>query len=81
MSIKKESEMEEITIRLNNVPDTYYGFVAGVLSYVRKKESRLKAVEKYMNDNPSALTSDILEFISSQEDFFEEAAFTCAEVS
>ncbi len=73
--------MEKITERLNSIPDTYYGFVAGVLTYVKKKESRMKAVERFMDDNPEALTSDILEFISGQEDFYEDAAHACAEVS
>ncbi len=66
--------MEKFTIRLNNVKDTYYGFVVAVLTYVKKKSSRLNAVEKFMDENPNALTSDILSFISNQEDFHEDAA-------
>ena len=81
MNTREELRMEEITARLNRIPDTYYGFVVAVLTYVRKKESRMKAVEKYLDDNPSALTSDILEFISGQDDFYEDAAPACAEVS
>lgn len=34
--------MEKLTIKLNNVKDTYYGFVAAVLTYVKKKPSRQK---------------------------------------
>lgn len=74
------STMEELTKKLNNVNDSYYGFVAAVLTYVKKKNSRLKKVEKYLTENPSALTSDILEFISNQEDFYEDAAYTHIEV-
>lgn len=70
--------METFTIRLNNVVDSYYGFVVAVLTYVKNKESRLEVVENYMNNNPSALSSDILEFISEQEDFFEDAAYAHA---
>ena len=66
--------MEAFAIRLNNIKDTYYDFVIAVLTYVKKKESRLKAVESFMNENPNALTSDILEFISDQDDFYEDAA-------
>lgn len=65
--------MEKFTIRLNNVEDAYFSFVVSVLTYVKKKQSRLEAVETFMNENPSALTSDILEFISKQDDFFEDA--------
>lgn len=70
--------MEEFSIRLNSVKDSYYGFVAAVLTYVKKKQSRYDAVTAFMDQNPNALSSDILEFISGQEDFMEDAA--CARV-
>ena len=35
--------MEKLTIRLNNVKDTYYGFVVAVLTYIKKKPSRQKS--------------------------------------
>lgn len=72
--------MEEFAIRLGNVADSYYGFVTAVLNYVKKKESRFKNVERFMDDNPSALSSDILEFISEQDDFYEDAAYAHANV-
>lgn len=68
--------MEAFTIKLNNIADSYYGFVVAVLTYVKNKESRLEVVENYINNNPSALSSDILEFISEQDDFYEDAAYT-----
>ncbi len=71
--------MEEFTISLNNVPDSYYGFVTAVLTYVKNKESRRQIVEEYMYSNPSALTADILEFISQQDDFGDDAARVHAE--
>lgn len=72
--------METFTVRLNNVADSYYGFVVAVLTYVNNKESRLVIVEEFMNNNPSALSSDILDFISEQDDFYEDAAYAHAEV-
>lgn len=72
--------MEIFTVRLNNVADSYYGFVVAVLTYVNNKESRLVIVEEFMNNNPSALSSDILDFISEQDDFYEDAAYAHAEV-
>lgn len=72
--------MEAFTVKLNNVADSYYGFVVAVLTYVKKKESRFAAVEEFMRNNPSALSSDILEFISNQDDFYEDAAYAHAEV-
>lgn len=73
------SVMEAFVINLNSVADSYYDFVAAVLTYVNNKDSRLETVESYMDNNPSALTSDILEFISGQDDFCEDAA--CAHVN
>lgn len=70
--------MEDFAIKLNNVTDSYYGFVIAVLTYVNKKDYRLKAVDSFMNNNPSALSSDILEFISKQDDFYEDATFVDA---
>lgn len=72
--------METFTIRLNNVTDAYYGFVVAVLTYINNKESRLAIVEEFMNNNPSASSSDILDFISGQDDFYEDAAYAHAEV-
>ena len=71
--------MDKFTIRLNNVTDSYYGFVVAVLTYVKKKKSRLEAVENFMNDHPFAQSSEILEFISEQDDFYEDAAYENAE--
>lgn len=68
--------MKELTIKLNNVEDSYYGFVAGVLTYVKKKESRYIKVNDFIDNNPNALTSDILEFISNQEDFYDDAVYS-----
>jgi hypothetical protein len=73
--------MEAFAIRLNSVKDTYYGFMAAVLTYVKKKPSRLSAVEEFMDRNPNASTSDILSFISEQNDFFEDAAYVRIEAS
>lgn len=67
--------MEEFKIKLLNVPDSYYGFMCGVLTYVNNKKSRLKVVGDYIDSHPEALTSDILEFISDQDDFFEDTIY------
>lgn len=67
--------MEDLTIRLDAVSDSYYGFIVAVLTYVKKKQSRYNKVNDYLNSHPQALSSEILEFISSQDDFFEDAAY------
>lgn len=71
--------MEAFAIKLNNVTDSYYGFIVAVLTYVKNKESRLQAVDNFINNNPTALSTDILEFISAQDDFYEDAAYSCAD--
>lgn len=64
--------MEEFTIRLNNIKDSYYGFVVAVLNYVKGNNSRYDIVSTFMDNNPEALSSDILEFISGQNDFYDD---------
>ena len=78
--------MESLVIRLNNVSDSYYGFVTAVMTYVNNKLSRLDKVTAYMDNNPDASCSDILEFISNQDGFYDDAAYAdeetaCTDVS
>ena len=73
--------MEQFAIKLSNIKGSYYSFVVAVLGYVKKKESRFDIVNKYIDENPDALTSDILDFISKQDDFYEDASYPRAEVS
>ncbi len=66
--------MEELIARLNHVEDSYFDFVSAVAHYAQKKPDRLNKILLFMNDNPYAKSSDIIEFISSQDDFFEDAS-------
>lgn len=75
-----EKQIKQLTIRLNDVPRSYFGFICGVRTYVRKKQSRFDAVSKYMDEHPSASSSDILGFITNQDDFFEDAVYDKPEV-
>lgn len=70
-----EGKMNELAIRLNEVKDSYYGFVAAVLTYVKKKETRFSTVTHYLDENPDALSSEILQFIANQDDFFEDTVY------
>lgn len=67
--------MEELTVLLNNIEDTYYDFVTAILNYAGQKQSRLNTVLNYIKNNPDALSSDIIEFVSDQTDFYEDTAF------
>ena len=73
LQIKGGQVMEELTKRLIAVSDSYYDFVAGIRTYCQKKPERLENVLRYMDDNPGADTSDIIEFVSEQDDFYEDA--------
>lgn len=68
--------MESLTIKLNNVANSYYGFIVAVLTHVKNSKSRLDVVENFINNNPSALSSDILEFISEHDDFYDNATYS-----
>jgi len=65
--------MDELLNKLNNVPDSYAGFVMGVLTYAKKKTERLNKALEYMNNHPDAKSDDILEFIVKQPDFHEDS--------
>ena len=65
--------MEELMEKVRAISDTYDGFEAAVLTYCGKKAARREKVLKFINENPSALSSDILSFIVGQSDFREDS--------
>ena len=67
--------MDELLYRLNRIEDSYYDFVSAVEHYAGKKPERLNALLDYLKKNPDADSSDILEFVSDQDDFYEDAAY------
>lgn len=67
-------EMAELKERLDEVKDAYVDFQAAIISYAKKKPERHDKVMDFLKRNPSAMSSDILEFISNQPDFYEDAA-------
>lgn len=64
--------MNELTEKLWDVSDAYEGFIHAVQTYTRKKKERLNKVLSFIDENPGALSSDILEFIYFQPDFQED---------
>lgn len=63
--------MDELYERLNKIPDSYFAFVLGIVSYVKMKPSRLDVVLTFIRDNENAKSSDVVKFISEQPDFNE----------
>lgn len=62
----------ELEHKLYEVSDCYSGFVKGVLNYVSRKVGRVSIVLDYISENKNARASDILEFISNQDDFYDD---------
>ncbi len=52
--------MEELKVLLENVSDSYYDFVLGMLQSAREHYDRIDEIIAYIKDNPEADTSDIL---------------------
>ncbi len=63
--------MEELIKKLNDIPNSYFGFVTGIVTYVKQKPDRLQKVLQFI-DNSDALTpSDVVKFVMDQPDFHE----------
>ena len=63
--------MEELTKRLRSIPNSYFGFVAGIMSYAKRKQERVSKVINFLDDTPDATPSDVVKFVMMQPDFHE----------
>ena len=66
--------IEKMEETLWKIKDSYVGFVKAVLNYVDKNYARYEKVTEFLMKHPEALSSEILEFISDQDDFYDDAA-------
>ena len=73
--MNKEKDMRELTSLLNAVPDSYFDFVLAIINYAKKKETRMMNVLDYLHTHPSAMSSDVVQFVAGQSDFYEDAAY------
>ncbi len=71
---RNNPKLEELKQKLQSVDDTYYDFVTAMLHYAKKKPERLNKLLNFLNNHPKAMSSDVVEFVSSQPDFMEDAA-------
>lgn len=67
--------MDELKALLNGIEDAYYDFVSGILHYAEKKVSRQEALLKFIKAHPGVQSSDVVKFVSEQDDFYEDAAY------
>ncbi|MDD5866689.1 MAG: hypothetical protein PUC75_03500 [Lachnospiraceae bacterium] len=63
--------MEELVKKLNAIPNSYFGFVAGIVTYAKKKPERLKKVIKFIDSSDNLTPSDVVKFVMTQPDFHE----------
>ncbi len=68
--------MEELIKRLNEIPNSYFDFVAGVVTYVKQKPKRLKNVMEFLDESKDITPSDVVKFIMQQPDFHEYSSGT-----
>ncbi len=64
--------MIELEKKLTMIPGAYNAFVHGITKHATKKPERYKTIMKYVDEHPEATPSDIIEFVSSQPDFFDD---------
>lgn len=64
MNLKKgkKIDMEELKKLLENVSDSYPGFVRGVMGEARDCPEKLDKLKEYIKENPDASSSDIGEW-------------------
>lgn len=67
--------MEELTALLNAIDDSYYDFVSAMINYAAKKPTRQKLLVDYIKNTLNLKSSDVVRFVSEQNDFFEDAAY------
>lgn len=64
--------MEELITKLNAIQKSYFGFVAGIVTYAKKKPERLSKILDFLNSSGNLTTSDVVKFVMSQPDFHED---------
>lgn len=64
--------IETLVEKLNTIPNSYFGFVAGITAYAKKKPERTKAIMDYLENNDHLTVSDIVKFVMLQPDFHED---------
>jgi hypothetical protein len=69
--LERSCVMEELVNRLNAIPNSYFGFVTGIVTYAKMKPERLQKIMDFINSSDNLTTSDIVKFVMLQPDFHE----------
>lgn len=67
--------MDELRKILENVSDSYDGFVMGMVTYALYSETRYERLVNYITEHPEATSSDIIYYVSIQDDFYDDAVW------
>lgn len=63
--------MEELEKKLNAIPDSYFGFIAGIVTYAKRKPERLQKVMDFIDKSDNLTASDVVKFVMLQPDFHD----------
>ena len=72
IEIEEDKTMEELITELNAVPDSYFGFVMGIVAYANKKPERVEKIKKFIDTSDGLTTTDIVGFVMKQSDFHKD---------
>lgn len=64
--------MKNLRQRLEKIPDSYDGFVLAMLNYANYAPYRQQKLETYINAHPLANSSDIIKYLASDPEFFDD---------
>ncbi len=63
--------MEELSVKLNAIPDSYFGFVAGIMAYAKNNPNNLDKIIQFIDSKEDVTSSDVVEFVMKQPDFHQ----------
>ncbi len=63
--------MEELVLKLNALPNSYFGFVMGIIAYCKQKPGRTEKVLGFINNTDGVTPSEVVKFVMEQPDFSE----------
>ena len=73
--------MERLEAKLRSVTDSYQSFLMGMISYAKEAPAKRVRLEAFLDQNPQASASDIIEYVSSFADFFDHTIISATVVS
>lgn len=55
--------MEELVNKLNAIPNSYFGFVAGIVTYAKRKPERLQKILNFIESSKDLTPSDVVNLL------------------